>query len=434
MIALLRQRNFALLWFGGLISMTGDWMLHIMLPIYVYQLSGSAMATSVTVMARLLPRLLLGSIAGVFVDRWDRKRTMIISNLLLAITLLPLLLVQSVEWLWLIYLVSFVQSSISQFFGPAENALLPRIVGKENLVTANSLNSLNNNLARVIGPSLGGLMVIFFDLWGIVLVDAVTFIFSGGLVALVTASGKVEPRSGDTSGQVVPSGTAMWYEWWEGLKLVWREPVVTVLFVMIILTSIGEGIFSVIFVVWVDQVFGGGALELGWFMTAQGVGGILGGFIIGWLGRKLAPARLLGLGSVGIGVLDFVLFNYPLFFSGLWLGLSVIFLVGVPAVSFGAGWNTLLQRAVPDAYRGRVFGAYSMVGGLLLLLGTSVAGAIGSQFSPIALLNVQSTVYLLAGLFALVMLDRVSLVNHEEGHPEQIRLTKFTPTDENAVS
>jgi MFS family permease len=237
MISLLRQRNFSLLWFGGLISMIGDWMLLIALPIYVYQLSGSALATSITVMTRIIPRLLLGSIAGVFVDRWDRKQTMIISNLLLAINLLPLLLVQSVEWLWLIYLVSFIQSVISQFFGPAENAFLVRVVEERELVAANSLNSLNNNLARVIGPSLGGVVLILFDLSGIALIDAATFVIAGGMIALVTISGQLE----QPSAQVVPSRTALWHEWRAGLRLVWREPVVSLLFVMIILTSIGEG-------------------------------------------------------------------------------------------------------------------------------------------------------------------------------------------------
>lgn len=404
MISLLRQRNFALLWFGSLISLTGDWMLLIALPIYVYQLSGSALATSITVMTRIIPRLLLGSLAGVFVDRWDRKQTMIISNLLLALNLLPLLLVQSVEWLWLIYLVSFIQSVISQFFGPAENALLVQVVGEEELVTANSLNALNNNLARVVGPSLGGLVALLFELSGIALIDAATFIIAGGMIALVTTSGQL----GQSSAQAGASRTALWQEWWEGLRLVWREPVVSLLFAMIILTSLGEGVFSVIFLIWVDKVFGGGALEVGWFMTAQGVGGILGGFIIGGLGNRVAPFKLLGLGALGIGLLDFALFNYPLFFSEIWLGLGFIFVVGIPAVGFGTGWNTLLQRSVPDAYLGRVFGAYSMVGGLLLLVGTSLAGAIGNKVEPILLLNVQSGVYMLAGLFALVTLGKVS--------------------------
>jgi hypothetical protein len=130
--------------------------------------------------------------------------------------------------------------------------------------------------------------------------------------------------------------------------------------------------------------------------------------MIGWLGRKFTPAKLLGLGSLGIGALDFALFNYPLFFSEIWLGLGFIFLVGVPAVSFGTGWNTLLQRHVPDAYLGRVFGASSMLGGLLLLVGTSLAGAVGNQVEPILLLNVQSGVYMLAGLFALITLGKAS--------------------------
>src|SRR5919198_1112108 len=85
MIATLRQRNFALLWFAGLISLAGDWMLIVALPIYVYQLTGSTLATSTMFIAGRLPTLLFGSVAGVFVDRWDRKRTMVVANLLLAL-------------------------------------------------------------------------------------------------------------------------------------------------------------------------------------------------------------------------------------------------------------------------------------------------------------------------------------------------------------
>lgn len=417
MIALLRQRNFALLWFGGLISMIGDWMLFVALPIYVYQLTGSTLATSATFVAGLLPRLLLGSIAGVFVDRWDRKRTMIVSNLLFALGLLPLLLVQSAEWLWIVYVVSFFQSGIAQFFGPAENALLPRVVSEENLIAANSLNSLNNNLARVIGPSLGGLVATFFSLSGVALIDAATFIIAGGMVAFVTVSGKMEQSSSEDNNRANISWGAIWREWREGLELIWQEPVVTILFVIIIITSLGEGVFSIMFVVWVDKVLGGGALELGWFMAAQGVGGILGGSIMGGLGSKLSPSKLLGLCSIVFGFLDLALFNYPRFFSGIWLGLALILLVGLPAVGFGAGWNTLLQRSVADSHRGRVFGAYSTIGALSFLIGTSFAGAIGSSMGPITMLNIQGSVYVLAGLFALATLDKVSRLR--KTHNEQ---------------
>src|SRR5215470_5438421 len=119
MLATLRQRNFGLLWFGGLISLAGDWMLNVALPIYVYTLTGSALATGGMLIARIIPNLLLGSVAGVFVDRWDRRHTMIVANLLMALALLPLLLVRSADWLWLVYLVAFVQATIAQFFRPA---------------------------------------------------------------------------------------------------------------------------------------------------------------------------------------------------------------------------------------------------------------------------------------------------------------------------
>lgn len=127
MIAVLRQRNFSLLWFAGLISMIGDWMLRIALPVYIFELTNSTLATGLMFMVSTLPRLLFGSIAGVFVDRWDRRRTMIAANFLMALGLLPLLLVNSLDSLWIIYVVAFVQALISQFFGPAENALLPGI-------------------------------------------------------------------------------------------------------------------------------------------------------------------------------------------------------------------------------------------------------------------------------------------------------------------
>ncbi|HJZ49194.1 MAG TPA: MFS transporter, partial [Roseiflexaceae bacterium] len=134
MLAVLRQRNFALLWTGGLISLLGDWLLFIALPFYIYDLTGSALATGAMFIAETLPILLFGSLGGVFADRWDRKRTMIVADLLRAVLLLLLLAVRSPDWLWAIYLVVFVQSSIGQFFNPAKGALIPQLVDEQQLM------------------------------------------------------------------------------------------------------------------------------------------------------------------------------------------------------------------------------------------------------------------------------------------------------------
>lgn len=100
MFALLRQRNFGLLWFAGAASLLGDWALMVALPFFVYDLTGSALATGLTFMAQTLPRVLLGSVAGVFVDRWDRRKTLVVADAARGLLLLLLLLVRSTDTLW----------------------------------------------------------------------------------------------------------------------------------------------------------------------------------------------------------------------------------------------------------------------------------------------------------------------------------------------
>jgi len=154
MLATLRQRNFALLWLGGLISLIGDWALMVGLPIYVYLLTRSVLALSIALLVSSIPNIVLSSIAGVFVDRWDRKRTMVITNLLLALALLPLLLARTADRVWIIYLAAFVGTCIEQFFSPAQSALLPTLVREAHLVQANSLNSLSSLLLPTPGSPM----------------------------------------------------------------------------------------------------------------------------------------------------------------------------------------------------------------------------------------------------------------------------------------
>jgi MFS family permease len=358
-------------------------------------------------MAGMLPRLLLGSVAGVFVDRWDRKRTMVVANLLLALGLLPLLAVRSAEWLWIVYVVAFVQSSIAQFFDPAENALLPRLVDEEHLITANSLNSLNNSLARLVGPPLGGLVAGLLGLSGVALFDAASFVIAGVLIALIA----VDARPAREAAPVAPivaarPWIAVWREWLEGLRLVRRDGRLSIVFVVLAITSLGEGVFAVLFVVFVNKILGGGAQEIGWLMGAQAVGGLIGGAIVGPLCKNVAPARLLGLSAVLFGLIDLAIFNYPVFFPGIALALILLVVVGVPGVAYGTGLNTLMQTAVADHYRGRIFGALNTTSALLALVGTALAGALGDRLGVVTVLNIQGGGYVVAGMLALLLLRR----------------------------
>src|SRR5215208_3329936 len=238
---LLRRRDFALVWTAGLISMMGDWVLWIALPIRVYELTGSALATAAVIASLVAPEIVLGSIAGVFVDRWDRRRTMVIANALQAVALLPLFLIDSEAAIWFAYPVMAVSAALFTFTEPAENAFLPRLVPDDELTTANALNALNNSLARLVGPAVGGALFLAGGLGLVAAVDALTFLVAAALVAAVRASGAPEPREqseDDAAHALVRVGR----ERVDGLRVIRRSRIVSVVLGVTAATAIGEGI------------------------------------------------------------------------------------------------------------------------------------------------------------------------------------------------
>jgi MFS family permease len=384
MVSLLRERNFALLWFGGLISITGNWMLRIALPVHVYAMTGSTLATGATFIAGILPYVLLSSVAGVYVDRWDRRRTMIIANVLLAVTILPLLGAGNVGWLGVVYGVSFVQSVIAQFFEPAEHALLPQLIKPDKLPAANALNSLNNNLARLIGPALGGLLAGSVGLVGVVLVDAATYLVAAGMVLAIRGATEVEAGEGRERA----GGVSLSREWRAGLEIVRGHPVVALLFGMAALTGLGEGIMSVLFIPFVTEALNGAALQVGWLMSAQAVGGLIGAAVIGRVVQAVPPERLLGPSFALFGLIDLAMFVYPMFAPIFAPALVLITLVGIPAVGASTSFSTLLQTSVADRYRGRIFGAYGATVALIMLLGMGVASVLGDVVGVVPVISV----------------------------------------------
>jgi predicted MFS family arabinose efflux permease len=399
MWATLRQRDFSLLWFAGLISITGNWMLFIALPVLVYEMTGSALAVGGMLVANTLPGILFGSVAGVFVDRWERRRTIIIVNLLLALSILPLLLVRSADWLWLVYVVSFMQSTLGRFFAPAENAMLPLLSKPELLVSANALNALNNNLARLIGPALGGVIVAASGVNGVVVVDALTYVIAAGLAALISVTS--HPGK-DQTANISPQNIAA--EWADSLRLIWRERNVRVLFLVSALPAIGEATMYVLFVPFVTEILRGDTTHVGALMSAQAVGGIIGGMVIGWVARRVLTVRLLGVSAIVFGLVDLALFNYSTFFTGITLAYVLFVLAGPLAVAMGASYDTLLQSNVDDAYRGRVFGTIGLTNSIFMLVGVAFAGAAGDTLGIVPAINVQGYVYILAGVICLLAL------------------------------
>ncbi len=394
-MTLLRQRSFALMWWSGLVSFAGDWMLGIARPLFVYQLTGSTLATSLMFVAGMLPRIVLGSVVGVYVDRWNRQRLMVMANLLLALSIVPLLWVRTPDHLWIVYLSALVTSSVAQFLYPAENAFLPTLVSEDQLVAANALNGLNNNLARLTGPAIGGVIMAGLGFQAVILIDAATFVISALLIAAIR---RVPLES--TGSALPPDVRRVWREWQEGLQRVMRSRTLTLLFMLEAVLAVGQGAMSVLFTPFATDILKTDSVGIGLLMSAQAVGGLLGSVVIARVGNRTDLWKLLGWSCLVFGLIDGVLFNYPLFFPGLAIGIAALIVVGVPGAGVATGLTTALQKETEDAYRGRVFGALLTTSALFELLGMGIAGTLGDIVGS-GLINLQVIAYVLGGLFVL---------------------------------
>jgi MFS family permease len=398
MLALLRRRNFALLWVGQLVSQIGDMVLMIALPFYVYQLTGSLFHTGLMYIVETLPRILFGSLAGVFVDRWDRRWTLIASDLGRAAVLLLLMLVRAPNHLWLIYAVAGMQAVLALFFAPALSAITPTLVGEQQLVAANALQSVSESLMRFIGPPLGGALFALVGLTGVVLVDSTSFVFSAALLLLIGAS----KQHVDAVRRAPAVGTLwvqLWREWLDGLRLVRERPIITGLFVTCGLFAFSQGLVAAPLIVFVREVMSGTALTLGWMAMAQGVGSLLGAGLVERASTVVDPAYLIGVPLVVAGCIVLVFINVPV----LVVVLPLIATMGLFIVGFFVTTQTLIQRHIADQYRGRVAGALGTATALMALLGMLIASTLGDRVGAVALLDSSGALTALAGVVAVVM-------------------------------
>ncbi len=403
------RRDLRLVLAAGLVSDAGDWILIIGLAYRVYAITGSTVASALTMASSCAPRVLLGAVAGVFADRWDRKRTMITADLLLAVVLLPLLLVHGSGQVWIVFVVMFAEGAIGQFFSPAEQAMVPTLVPDDELVAANALSGQVSNSSRLVGSALGGIIAAAAGLGAVAVADAASFVASAALLALVRASGRAAAVAGSPSR--AGSGTAVreriagiGEELRDGLLLASRHRVLRALMIFALVTSVGEGIMSTLFTPFVEHVLHGSSQEFGLVVAAQAVGGILGGVLAAGFGHRVRASRLLASGAVVFGLVDLAIFLYPLGYVAVWPAIVGMVVVGLPGALATAGLMTLFQRSTADSYRGRVFGALSALEGVTVLAGTLGAGFLSRYAGIVPVLAIQGAGYVVAGLAMLAWL------------------------------
>jgi predicted MFS family arabinose efflux permease len=397
-----RRRDFRLIWGGGLVNDAGDWLLMVALPVYVLTETGSGIATALLFIAQLLPAVALGTFAGNLVDRWDLRRTVVATNVLQAVALLPLLAVTG-DRTWPAFVVTVVQGALTRFNNPANAALLVRVVDDAELPAANAARATGESLARLVGSPLGGILVAVGGLPAVVVVDGLSFLVVAAATAFIRSdAGPARAASSPDDGAAEVSAISTR----RGLGVLRRTDHVPALFATTTVSQVAQGMFVVLFLAFVVQRLGGDGSDVGIIRGMQAVGGILGGVLIARLAIGPAPATLIGLGFGGMAICGFVMWNLPALTTATPVYAVVMALAGPAAVACSVGMVTALQRMAPPAFLGLCVGTMDTGGAVGQAFGAVVAGVLLDRVSLSALLNGQSAIYAAVALYGWSSLRR----------------------------
>ena len=357
----LASRNYRLFFGGQVVSLVGTWMTTTATNWLVYRLTGSALLLGVIAFASQIPAFLLGPFAGIVVDRWDRHRLLVITqaiSMVQSLVLAALVLSGRITIEWIVAL-SMVQGLVNAFDMPGRQAFLHTMIeNKEDLGNAIALNSSMVNLARLVGPSIAGVVIATMGEGWCFLIDGVSYI--AVLVALLRM------RIARSAAAPSPRRNAM-EQFIEGFRYAFGfRPIRSIILLLALVSLVGVP-YSVLMPVFATTVFHGGAHTLGILMTSSGCGALLGAL---WLaGRRsiLGLGRVIPSASVLFG-LGLIVFSFA---QVLWLAIPCLVVAGFGFMVQMASSNTVIQTIVDDEKRGRVMSFYMMA-----FLGTAPFGSL----------------------------------------------------------
>jgi MFS family permease len=395
----LRHRNYRLFWYGQLVSLIGTWMQSVAQQWLVYRLTGSATKLGIVAAAGTLPVLLLSLWAGVLVDRLPKRPVLVatqISAMLLAFALAALVATGSVQF-WHIVLLSTLLGCVNAIDMPARQAFTPEMVGKEDLPSAIALNSSVFNGARVIGPSIAGMLVAAVG-------EAAAFSLNGVSYLAVIAGLLMMRLPKFTANR--HHGTPL-LDLLDGVRYVARDPLKRVLIAALMVQTIFGTLHMTLMPVFAKDVFvvqgipflQSGELRLGLLMASSGVGALTAALMLASVsGRSRSGARIMT--GLFLYPIAYILFSLT---TSFWLALLLLMLGGWATITLLATCNTLLQTTTPDALRGRVMSLYSMTLVGFLPFSNVMAGFLAERLNSAPLAVRLSQLVVLATAIAIYM-------------------------------
>jgi MFS family permease len=380
---ILRIRDYRLLISGQAISDIGDGITFLLLLLVINELTGSTSMLALMAIAEAVPQFTVGLMAGVYVDRWNRRSVMLAADLLRAGIVMCFALVSMVGFVPLLYVLGFAQSSISTFFRPARGALLPRIVPAEGLPAANSLAQASQVLGTVIGAGIAGLIFSAFGS-GVLgfAIDALTFVVSFLLISRIGSEvGRIREEAHAEKSDVRRSLA-------EGIAIVRGSRLLLGSLIAAAVSMLGLGAVNVLFVPLIVRDLQVNPAWMAGIEFAQTAAMIMAAGVVALLARRLAPTTIITIALAGIGVC----IGFMSGVTAVWQVIALLFVVGWMVTPLQAMLQTIVQTASTDATRGRVVSILQASLSTASVVSMAIGGVLGD------LIGIRSVYLAAAGL------------------------------------
>lgn len=368
MPTLLKERNFRLLWLGQLCSQFGDRLTQLVLVALVaLHSSGSTLSLAKVLVVTSLPALIVNPFAGALVDRWDRKRTMMVCDFIRAAAILSLPWAASAPSHVPLYGVVFLLFAVAGFFVPARLAMIPDLVSPEHLPKANALFTSSGMIGATVIVLAGALMVEWIGAYRSCWVNAVSYLASAVFIAPIAWKKRANPPHGESAGRILQEIT-------EGIQALWFARRTRRVAGLIGLLMGGAGASVVVGTVMVQKSLGTITKDLGFLSLWIGVGMLVGTLLYGRWGTNWPRRMVLGAAFLGCG---FSLWAFIGAVAGLKSGVAASItatFLGISLAPVGIVTNTLVHEGHPERLHGRIFSSLGVVVNLALIISMLVAG------------------------------------------------------------
>jgi MFS transporter, DHA1 family, staphyloferrin A biosynthesis exporter len=363
----LQYPNYRLLWMGTLVSQSGDWMDQMALNWLVYQITGSAVALGLLNLCRFVPILLFTLIGGVVADRWPRRRLLFSTQaiaMVLAFALAVLVSTGLVQF-WMVLVIAVGRGTMMSFNQPARQSLISELVPRSSLTNAIALNSATLNFTRILGPTIGGVLIATVGIAGAFYANGASFLaVLLGLMLMDIPPTKARPRKGMV-------GDLM-----DGLHYLMGEPRLRTLVLFALVPMVLGMPYMTMLAVFAQDILDAGGTGLSILTAATGMGALVGALIVaGALLRHRRRVMMFALIGFGASLIAFSFSHW------LWASAAALAVAGLSQQVYMSLNNTLIQESVDDAYRGRVLSTMFLnrgmvpLGSMIAGVGASVVGA-----------------------------------------------------------